>query len=131
MRIVGHGIDIIEIERIQHMLDEHGDRFIERCFTQAERDYAEAPRTSKLRVERYAARFACKEAVFKALGTGWSGGIAWTDVEVQRDAAGRPMIRLAGECQKLAQRAGIDIWHVSLSHSRGLAVASVIAGCSH
>ena len=131
MRIVGHGIDIIEIERIQHMLDEHGERFIERCFTALEREYAEAPKTPKLRVERYAARFACKEAVFKALGTGWSGGIAWTDVGVLRDAAGRPTVVLAGECEKLAQRLEIDIWHVSLSHSRGLAVASVIAGCSH
>ena len=131
MRIVGHGIDIVEIARIGHMLDEHGQRFIERCFTQAERGYAETPRTSKLGVVRYAARFAAKEAVFKALGTGWSGGIAWTGVGVEGDSGGRPTVRLQGECQKLAQQRGIDLWHVSLSHSRGLAIASVIAACSH
>jgi holo-[acyl-carrier protein] synthase len=129
MSIVGHGIDIVEVSRIQRMLDEHGERFTHRCFSETERAYCEAGGRS--RAERFAVRFACKEAVFKALGTGWSGGVSWTDVAVERDAAGSPSVVLAGECLRLARQRGIDAWHVSLSHTHGLAVASVIGSCSH
>jgi phosphopantetheine--protein transferase-like protein len=78
MRILGHGIDLVEIARIQRMLADHGERFLERCFTPAEREYAEPARR---REEHLAARFAAKEAVLKAMGTGLDDGLAWTEIE--------------------------------------------------
>lgn len=125
MKVVAHGIDIVEIVRIAAMFREHGDRFAERCFTQAERDYADSGK--KRRIERYAARFACKEAVFKALGTGWRSGIGWRDVAVIREPTGQPRIELAGQCAELATTLGIVDWRVSLSHTDTIACASVIA----
>ncbi|MBM4105630.1 MAG: holo-[acyl-carrier-protein] synthase [Phycisphaerae bacterium] len=122
-RIVGHGIDLVEDYRIARMVEEHGDRFLERIFTPGERSDAGGAG----RVERLAARFAAKEAVLKALGTGWRGGIAWTDVEVVREASGRPTVRLGGEARMIAARLGIDSWHLSLSHSGGFSIASAIA----
>jgi holo-[acyl-carrier protein] synthase len=128
MNVIGHGVDIVSISRIEAMLGEHGERFVERCFTEVERRYAEAG--SRRRSERYAARFACKEAVLKALGTGLRDGIAWTDMEVVNEPSGRPRLRLDGRCAELAAERGIVGWHVSLSHAGeagGFAVASVIA----
>ena len=128
MHVLGHGIDLVQTRRIARLLQEHGDRFRNRCFTPAEQVYAEAAR--RRRAERYAARFACKEAVLKALGTGWRNGIAWTDIEVLREPSGRPGLRLAGECARHAAGLGIARWLVSLSHAEGdagYAVASVIA----
>lgn len=127
MPIVGHGIDIVEITRIERMLNEHGERFIERCFTAAERAYCEDG--GKRRVERYAARFAVKEAAFKALGTGWRSGIAWTDVGIVHDPSGAPRLVVTGVFADMASSAGVKAWHVSLSHAGANAIASVIA-CS-
>jgi holo-[acyl-carrier protein] synthase len=124
MRIVGHGIDLVEIPRIRRMLADHGERFLERCFTGAEREYAEPARR---REEHLAARFAAKEAVLKALGTGLDDGIAWTEIEVTRDGRGRPGIRLTGRAERLAREKGIDDWLVSLAHTASSAAASVIA----
>lgn len=128
MRIIGHGIDLIEIQRMARMLEDHGDSFTRRCFTEDERVYADAG--GKLRPERYAARFAAKEAVFKALGTGWSQGIGWHEVEVRRDPAGRPTIEVSGRCADLATELGVGCWHLSLSHSKTHAIASVIGSQS-
>lgn len=125
MNVVAHGIDLVEIARIEAMLAEHGERFTTRCFTEGEQAYAEAG--ARTRAERYAARFACKEAVLKALGTGWREGISWRHVEVRRDPSGRPHVALSGRCAELAEKMGIGAWHVSLSHTRGNAMASVIA----
>ena len=125
MEIIGHGVDLVEIARIGVMLREHGQRFRERCFTAGEQAYAE--QASKRREERYAARFACKEAVLKALGTGWRDGIAWTDVEVVRDPSGQPRLRVGGRCADLAAARGIRSWQVSLTHAGAYAMASVIA----
>ena len=91
MPIVGHGIDIVEVSRIQRMLDEHGEQFLARCFTDGERAVGEGGRRYH---EHLAARFAAKEAVMKALGTGLSEGIAWTDCEVVREATGAPRLML-------------------------------------
>lgn len=124
MPILAHGIDIVEISRIAEMLDEHGSRFVERCFTDAERDYAEA--SQKRRLERYAVRFAAKEAVLKALGTGWRNGISWRDVGVVHEPSGRPRVVLDGRCAEIAREMGITNWHVSLSHTDLVAMASVI-----
>jgi holo-[acyl-carrier protein] synthase len=124
MTIIGHGVDLVEIERIDGLLRDHGDRFARRCFTEAERRYADASR--RRRAERYAARFACKEAVLKALGTGWRDGIAWTDVAVARRPSGAPELRLGGRCRELADQLGIRRWHISLSHVGRYAMASAI-----
>ncbi|MBX3357652.1 MAG: holo-ACP synthase [Phycisphaeraceae bacterium] len=124
MAIIGHGIDVVEVSRISRLMAENGEAFLERCFTVAERDYAGA---SRRRDEHLAARFAAKEAVMKALGTGWTAGIAWTEIEVTRDAAGVPGIRLSGAAGAAAARAGVGAWHVSLSHTDTTAIASVIA----
>ena len=124
MSVIAHGIDIVEISRIAAMLEEHPERFVDRCFTEIEREYADAG--DRRRAERYAVRFACKEAVFKALGTGWRTGISWRDVEVVREPSGQPRIRLTGRCAELAKDSGISTWLVSLSHTDTLACASII-----
>lgn len=124
MPILGHGIDLAETARIAAMLADHGDRFLERCFTPREiADSGDGPR----RVEHLAARFAAKEAALKALGTGWSRGVGWTDIEVVRAASGKPDLVVTGRAAEIARDAGITRWHVSLTHTRDHAVASVIA----
>ena len=122
MRVIAHGIDLVDIARIEAMLAEHGRRFAERCFTDREQVYAEA--SPRQRAQRYAARFACKEAVLKALGTGWREGISWRDIEVIREPSGRPGLVLAGRCRELAGELRIDAWHLSLSHTPQCAVAT-------
>ena len=125
MIIVGHGIDIVETGRIRQMVEEHGQHFLDRCFTPLEQAYCD--RSAKRRFEHLAGRFAAKEAVLKALGTGWRGGIAWTDIEIQTDPAGRPVVRLTGEAQRLAAAARITQWLLSISHIETHATASAIA----
>ena len=107
------------------MLSEHGDRFRTRCFTPAELEYA--GRESRVEAERLAARFAAKEAILKALGTGLRDGLDWTEMEVTRDDLGAPGIALSGRARALAETRGIDHWAISLSHGRNHAIASVIA----
>lgn len=123
--ILGHGLDLADTERIARLLAEHGERFLFRCFTAGERAYGETH--AKRRAEVYAARFAAKEAVLKALGTGLSGGIQWTEVEVTRDPAGRPGVQLHGRAAQVAAEMGITAWSLSLTHVRGMAAASAIA----
>ena len=128
MPIVGHGIDLVETARIARMLEDHGERFLHRCFTLTEREYAAVSR--KRAVEHLAGRFAAKEAVLKALGTGWSGGITWTDVEIVRSDGkhtGPPTVRLHGRAAAVAHNAGATRWWLSISHVPGHAVASAIA----
>lgn len=124
MRIVGHGVDLVHVERIERMLRDHADRFIERCFTPGERAYCEPMKRSG---EHFAARFAAKEAVLKALGKGLSDGIAWTEIEVQRSPEGKPSIHLTGRAREIADGQGITEFFVSLSHTDSHAIASVIA----
>ncbi len=124
MRILGHGIDVVEIDRIQRMLDDHSDRFLERCFTPEERFHGEGGRRY---AEHIAARFAAKEAAMKALGTGLSAGITWTDFSVRHEPSGRPTLVVAGIAAQLAWHHKINEWHLSLSHTDGVAMASVIA----
>lgn len=126
MIVVGHGVDLTEVARIERMLVEHGERFRERVFTQAERNYADAG--GRRAAERYAARFAAKEAAFKALGTGWRSGIAWTDAEVVHGADGAPMLRVHGALAQAAAERGVSLWRISLTHTDSLAMASVLAG---
>ena len=121
--VVGIGVDIIEIERLRKTLERQADRFVGRIFTEAEQEYCRRHRDP---VPHYAARFAAKEALMKALGTGWSKGVTWRDAEVVRAPMGAPVLKLHGQAQALSLSMGVRSMHLSLSHSRELAVAVVI-----
>lgn len=125
MRIIGHGIDLVEVPRIKDLLDRHGERFERRIYTAAELEYCKAQ--VKRWAEHLAARFAAKEAILKTLGTGLSGGISWTELEVVRELSGRPVVRLHGRAAEIAAGLGITQWHISLSHTEQSAAASAIA----
>ena len=122
--IIAHGIDIIDVARVATMLDTHGQRFINRCFTKTEQEAADVA-SEEMRAQRFAARYAAKEAVLKALGTGLAGGINWVDIGVSRED-GSPMITLEGRAAEIAREQGIREWRLSLSHAGGMAMASVI-----
>lgn len=124
MPIVGHGIDIVETARIKRSVEEHGLRFLDRVFTPREQQYCEL--NKKRYFEHLAGRFAAKEAVLKVLGTGWRGGIAWTDIEIINEPSGQPKLTLSGECLRIAAELGISRWHVSISHIETHATASAI-----
>ena len=121
--VIGIGVDIIEVPRVSAVLQRHPDRFPHRVFTVGERDYSSRGVHA---AERYAARYAAKEAVMKALGTGWSQGVTFRDIEVIRSPAGAPGIRLAGAARSRAKDLGVDRIDVSLSHCHEYAVAMVI-----
>ncbi len=121
--IVGIGIDIEEVERVRQSIERHGERFLARVFTAREIAYVEGTAN---RYERFTARFAAKEAGMKALGTGWSGGVGWRDVEVVNEESGRPRLELHGRAAEVAESLGATRTHVSLSHTRGMAAAQVI-----
>ena len=122
--IVAHGIDIVDVARVASMLEKHGQKFINRCFTKTEQDAAEVS-SQEMRAQRFAARFAAKEAVLKALGTGLAGGIEWIEIGVSREG-GPPMVTLSGRAAEVAQKQGITDWRLSLSHAGGMAMASVV-----
>lgn len=124
MRIIGHGIDLTSVDRIARLLQEHPERFLTRCFTEVERSYAANRREAPA---HYAARFSAKEATLKALGTGLRFGIEWTDIEVQNDGLGQPILFVRGKAAEIAEKLGISQWLISLTHTAGLASASVIA----
>lgn len=124
MPILGHGIDIVEIARIKQSFEEHGQRFLDRVYTKAEQEYC--ARNKKRHFEHLAGRFAAKEAVLKVLGTGWRGGIAWTDVEILNEISGAPKVTLTGESLRIATEMGIANWHISISHIETHATASAI-----
>ena len=124
MEIIAHGIDLVDCPRIEEMVRRHGERFIERIFTAAERNYAE---TNKNRIEKLAGRFAAKEAVLKLVGTGWRGKIAWTDIEIINNSSGQPEVTLAGEVEKIADKLGIKHISVSITHTANFAIASAVA----
>lgn len=121
--IFGIGTDIIEVSRLQKAIERLGGRFLERVFTGTERDYCS---TRYLTGQCYAARFAAKEAVLKALGTGLRGN-RWLDVEIISTAGGRPEVKLHGNALTFSKEKGIERVLVSLSHDRGRAVAFAIA----
>jgi holo-[acyl-carrier protein] synthase len=121
--IVGLGIDIAEVNRIEQAIARHGRAFLERVFTPAEIEYCERFRH---RFERYAGRFAAKEAAMKALGTGWSKGVRWKDIEVTRLPGGRPTLVLHGVTRQRADRMGARQISLSITHSGNTALAEVI-----
>jgi holo-[acyl-carrier protein] synthase len=121
--IVGTGIDIAEVPRIRKSIERFGDRFLHRIYTAGEIRYCDSKAN---RVERYAARFAAKEAAMKALGTGWSRGVRWRDCEVVRKPGGRPTITFHGKAGEFASRLGVKNAALSLSHTAEQAIAQVI-----
>ena len=121
--IIGIGIDLVEVARVDRLLGRHPRRALERLFTAREVEHC---RGSHHPAESYAARFAAKEALFKALGTGWTAGAAWREVEIVSDAAGAPRLHLHGETDRLAGARGVQRTHVSLTHTRDLAGAYVV-----
>ena len=124
MPILGHGIDIVETSRIKKLVENHGEHFLDRVFTSAEQAYCN--KNPKRYFEHLAGRFAAKEAVLKVIGTGWRGGIAWTDIEVVKELSGQPKVLLTGECLRIATEMGISRWHLSISHIETHATASAI-----
>ena len=121
--IVGTGVDIAEVPRIAAAIERFGNRFVKRIFTDNEIRYCESKAN---KAERYAARFAAKEAALKAIGTGWRGGISWCDVEVTRQPGGRPTLAFHGVAAGIAAKLGMKRAHLSLSHTVDHAIAYVI-----
>lgn len=121
--IVGMGIDIAEVERIQAAIEKRGAAFLKRIYTPKEAAYCER---FKNKYERYAGRFAVKEAAMKALGTGWQEGVRWVDLEVVREKSGRPTLAISGEAGKIAARLGVKNIAVSITHTAEQALALVI-----
>jgi holo-[acyl-carrier protein] synthase len=124
MKVVGIGTDIIECLRIAQMIERHGDLFINRVFTPHEIRYCSS---RKQATQHYAGRWAAKEAVLKALGTGWRKGISWRDIEVRNDGLGKPVVGLRGGARDLIERNGIHEMLVSISHCRSHAMAYALA----
>lgn len=124
MNILGIGTDIIEVDRIGQMIDKHDDLFLRRVFTPLEIEYCGGRKSA---MQHYAGRWAAKEAALKALGTGWSRGIKWTDMEVANLMGGKPELKIHGVASEIATEMGICEMQISISHCRAFAVAYVIA----
>jgi holo-[acyl-carrier protein] synthase len=121
--ILGLGVDIAEVARIRAAIERRGERMLRRLFTEGERAYCER---AKNKFERYAGRFAAKEAAMKALGTGWRRGVRWVDLEVVRAPGWRPTMTLHGEAKKIAERQGVKHIAMSITHTREQAFAQVV-----
>jgi holo-[acyl-carrier protein] synthase len=121
--IVGLGVDIAEVQRVRAAIDRRGQTFLRRVFTPAEIAYCEKHRN---KYERYAGRFAAKEAAMKALGTGWRRGVRWQDIEVVREPSGKPSLALRGIAGQIAKRLGVKNISMTITHTTEQALAQVI-----
>jgi holo-[acyl-carrier protein] synthase len=121
--ILGLGIDLLETARMGLAIERSGERFVARVFTDEEAAYC---RRQKRPEQRFAARFAAKEALLKALGTGWARGISWREVEVRREPGGAPTLQLSGRARELAREAGVERIHLSLTHLAEIVAAVVV-----
>ncbi len=121
--IVGSGVDLCEVARIKDAIGRHGNRFLERIYT--DREIAYSQQKANL-YERYAARFAAKEAGMKALGTGWHGGVRWRDFEVANLPSGRPTLQFHGKAAEFAKKLGVEYVSLSITHTSVQAMAMVI-----
>lgn len=129
MMIVAHGIDLVHLPRLERVWTVHGERFLARVFTPVERTYCLARHRAAVHL---AGRFAVKEAVMKVLGTGWSRGLQWTDIETVAGESGRPEVRLLGRAAELAAERGITQVLVSITHAGEYAQASALGlGSGH
>ena len=126
MNVIGIGTDITECLRIAQMIERHGEIFITHVYTPHEIEYCSSRKSS---TQHYAGRWAAKEAVLKALGTGWIRGITWRDVEVRNRQGGKPTIALAGGAREICEKLGIGEMQISISHCRSHATAFAIALC--
>jgi len=124
MKIIAHGIDLVDFGRIEQMLEKHPQRFLDRVFTPTEQ--ADAERV-KNRIEKLAGRFAAKEAVMKLIGSGWRDGVAWTDIEVVNNPLGQPIVTITGKVKELADEKGIEQITLSITHTANFALASAVA----
>jgi holo-[acyl-carrier protein] synthase len=124
VKILGIGTDIVDCPRIGHMIERHEDLFITRVYTAAEIEYCSARKAS---TQHYSGRWAAKEAVLKALGTGWRRGISWRDIEILNDRNGAPSVTLHGGAKVVCEKAGIQKMHITISHCKYYAVAYAIA----
>jgi holo-[acyl-carrier protein] synthase len=124
MNVVGIGTDIVETLRIARMIERHGELFLSRVYTPHEIAYCSERKAAN---QHYAGRWAAKEAVLKALGTGWTRGIRWVDIEVRNEFGGRPSIVLDGEAREISLRLEIDQILISISHCRSHATAYALA----
>ena len=124
MKIVAHGIDLVDFPRIEQMIERHEDRFLERVFTEKERQDADSVRN---RIEKLAGRFAAKEAILKLIGTGWRGGVAWTDIEITNDPMGQPIAAISGQVKEIADSQQIEQITLSITHTANFAIASAVA----
>ncbi|MCU1233448.1 MAG: holo-acyl-carrier-protein synthase [Candidatus Solibacter sp.] len=121
--IVGTGVDLAEVDRIRKSIERYGDRFVKRIYTTGEIAYVERKAN---KFERYAARFAAKEAGMKAIGTGWRHGVTWQDFEVANLPSGKPTLRFHGVAAKFAERLGVKNVALSITHTSELGMAHVI-----
>lgn len=124
MNVIGIGTDIVEIVRIAEMIERHGELFLGRVFTPHEIQYCSE---RKATTQHYAGRWAAKEAVMKTLGTGWSRGISWCDIEVRNQIGGRPYLALSGGALETSRCLGIEQILISISHCRCHAIAYALA----
>jgi holo-[acyl-carrier protein] synthase len=124
MEIVGLGTDIVECVRIRKMIEQHGELFLRRVYTDREIRYCQSRRQA---AEHFAGRWAAKEAVLKALGTGWRRGISWRDIEIRNDPSGQPRIAVRGEAKEIAKRMRLQNILITISHCRQFATAYALA----
>lgn len=124
MNIIGIGTDIVEVLRIAQMIERHGELFLGRVFTPHEIEYCSS---RKAATQHYAGRWAAKEAVLKALGTGWARGITWQDIEVRNEPGGKPLIRIGGGAREVCEKLRIADVLISISHCRSHATAYAMA----
>src|SRR5438132_13959528 len=124
MEIIGIGTDIVECVRIGRMIEQHGEVFLTRVYTEREILYCQG---RKHATEHFAGRWAAKEAILKCLGTGWRRGISWTDLEIRNDPAGKPRVLMCGAAKEIAQTLHIADVLISISHCRAYATAYAIA----
>jgi holo-[acyl-carrier protein] synthase len=124
MNIIGIGTDIVECLRIAQMIEQHAEQFLQRVYTPHEIEYCSS---RKAATQHYAGRWAAKEAVLKAMGTGWARGIRWQDIEIHNEPGGKPLIRLGGVARDICGQLGVSEMHISISHCRSHATAYALA----
>lgn len=124
MNVLGIGTDIIECERVASMIEKHPGVFINRVYTPSEIEYCGSKKSA---TQHYAGRWAAKEAILKAIGTGWAKGIQWTDIEVINEKGGKPFVKLGGEAKKICEARGMVEILISISHCKAYATAFATA----
>jgi holo-[acyl-carrier protein] synthase len=124
MNVIGIGTDIVEVLRIAQMIERHGELFINRVYTDEEIKYCQKMRAA---TQHFAGRWAAKEAILKALGTGWVKGISWRDMEIRSQPNGKPVVAFRGGTRDVVERLGIIEMLVSISHCRSHATAYAMA----